>query len=85
MYDQLADLGSVCVLDAKNLVVGMHVEIDGELLLVTKIIDEHVFLSPVLGFPLWAYHLKKFWRKHKVLICVGLGLVLISITVGVVL
>ena len=80
MSDNLGDLGGVCVLDAHNLQVGNHVEIDRQVLIVESIIDEAVFLQPVIGRELWRYRLNKMWRKGKVLI-VALALWLLCLSV----
>lgn len=63
----IADLGSVAVLDASHLIPGQHVEIEGQLCKVTRITDDNrVYLEVVRGFwPLFQHYLKKHWAETK--------------------
>lgn len=70
---EFTNLGTVVVFDAKKLVIGSHIVIDKIPFLVEKIIDEKVFLQPILGWNLLVYYYFKHFRKW-VLLLLGSGL-----------
>ena len=57
-------LGTVAVLDAHNLIVGMYVDIDGHICVVDQIHDYQVVLKPVTGPLLFFYHCRILWKKN---------------------
>ena len=53
--EQFANLGNVAVMDADNLVVGSYVEMDGQVLVVDRIVGIHVYFRPVTRWELVRY------------------------------
>jgi hypothetical protein len=54
--EQFADLGSVAVMDAERLVVGSYVDIDGQVLVVDRIVGGiHVYFRPLTRWELVRY------------------------------
>ena len=53
--EQFADLGSVAVMDAERLVVGSYVEMDGQVLVVDRIVGIRVYFRPVTRWELIRY------------------------------
>ena len=77
MPEQFINLGTAAVLDAKQLSVGQYTEIDGQVLKVTRIVDDlHVYFAPVTGRELWMYR----WQNLS-----GTGQILLGVTTGFVL
>lgn len=72
MSDNLFDLGSSVVFDAKDMQVGQHINMDGTIFVISKIEGERVFLQPVVGWSLIRYRMS----QNKILVGVVLLLVL---------
>ena len=70
MSEKFANLGSVAVLDANNLVVGCCVDIGGEVLMVDKIIGINVYFRPLTKWERIRYTWSQFSLMGKCLICV---------------
>lgn len=73
----IADLGTVCVLNADSLVEGSYLNIDGRICCVDRIVNEQVFLRAVVGKELWKYrfsHIRKWAFNSSMVIPVLLAL-----------
>jgi hypothetical protein len=78
--DNFVTLGSVAVLDPDNLIEGQVIEIDGQILLVKRIIGENVYLSPVTGRKLYAYHWSSLnWIGKLLAIAVPVGAIALAL------
>ena len=67
MNEHLANLGTVAVLDATNLVEGSVLEIDVTVLYVSQIINENVYFQPLTGSKLYQYRWNNLSRIGKFL------------------
>ena len=65
--EQFANLGTAAVLDADQLSVGQYTEIDGQVLVVTKIEGINVYFRPVTNRELWRYRWDSLNTIGKVL------------------
>lgn len=76
MSDNLHDLGSTVVFDAENMRVGMYVKMGDQLLVISKIEGERVFVEPVTGALLYIHKA----RKHTKLLAFILLIVVLAIS-----
>jgi hypothetical protein len=80
MSNQFAKLGTAAVLDADNLTVGSFIEIEKEILVVTKIVDTiHVYFRPATKLEQLRYYWSQFSFWGKTLICgilISLGVII---------
>jgi hypothetical protein len=77
MSDNYANLGTAAVLDPSQLRVGQYTEIDGQVLVVDKIVDDlHVYFRPVKGRELWLYRWRNLSTAGIIVLCtVGVAVV----------
>lgn len=66
------NLGVVAVLDAQKLSEGMHISIDGQILVVTRIEGEAVFIRPLSTRERWFENVKKYRLAIGILMVIGL-------------
>ena len=62
--EPIANLGTVAVLDADNLLVGHYMEIEKQLFIVTKIDGINVFFRPLTRWEMWKYR----WGKARLIV-----------------
>lgn len=76
--EHFTSLGTTAVLDPENLSVGSHIEIDGQVLVVDRIVNDlHVYFRPVSGWSLLKFRWSQFSPTKK-----GIAMALVlSITV----
>jgi len=84
MNEQFATLGTAAVLDAEKLIVGSTVEIDGEILVVTNIVDGiHVYFRPLTPKEKFRYRLHQLSTVRKLIIFFG-GILIVSVLLWVI-
>ena len=78
----LVDLGTSVVLDAHNMIEGMHVEMEGQVLVISKIVNKsQVILRPLTTSELIEYRLVNFWHKHKIVCIIAVVAIVSAILV----